>query len=998
MASKTIKGLSIEIGGDTTKLGQALKSAEDASKKASKEIGEINAALKLVPDSAELLIQKQDALTKEISATSEKLDVLRDAEKQVQAQFDKGEITQEQFKAFQREIIVTQNRLEGYQNAAKETADRLQEIAKTSGQAEDKTDELGETAKQTANDVEALGEEAGKGAKHVDDLGDNADTAGDKFSAASVAVGEFIGNLALDVLREAVSLLKDIGQDILDTGMAFESSMSQVEAVSGANAEEMEKLTAKAREMGATTKFSASEAADAMNYMAMAGWETEDMIDGIGGVLSLAAASNEDLATTSDIVTDALTAFGEGARKAGHLADIMAAASSNANTNVSMMGETFKYAASLAGSMGYTMEDTAIATGLMANSGIKATQAGTSLRAIMTRMAAPTKDSKTAMDALGISLDDGKGNMKSLMEIMQELRGSFGTLKISQDEFEDGMNRLDLALESGELSEEEFSAAQDELIQKAYGAEGAMKAQYASMLAGKNGLSGFLAIVNASDADFDKLTNAVYNCKDAAQSMADTMIDNLAGDLQIVNSAWQEFELTVYDSANTPLRDLTQMLSGEVLPALTDLVTGADGAEERLGEALGNLLTTALEKLTDALPTLAKIGWQIVTTLLTSLLDMSPDILTMLFDIADLLVKGLMTALPDIAQKLAEAVTKNAGILAERLPQLIEILCMGLANAAPQVAQAALTLLTGLVQAIPVLIENLVQVLPEIITAIVTALVAAAPALQQAGFELLLAILDAIPQIIEALTPLVPTIVLSLIDLLLEHADELGEGALEMLMTMAQMLLLVGDKLAGILETILLSFLQSIVDFAPKLHDRITRIIDRLLSRFRDLTGDLRQAGHNIMAGLLEGVTGMADMLRAKATEIANNILQAITAPFQIHSPSRKMAWVGRMIDEGLAEGMESHSDDPLSAMEDMASRLLVETAPLPAQIEGQSSTPEPGLSYTTDPALLARLDRILRAIEDGHVIALDGDKFVGETIDRIDTALGELQADAART
>ena len=176
MASKTIKGLSIEIGGDTTKLGQALKSAEDASKKASREISEINAALKLVPDSAELLIQKQDALTKEIGATSEKLDILRNAEKQVQAQFDNGEITQEQFKALQREIIVTQNRLEGYQSAAKETADRLQEIARTSGQAEDKTDELGDTAKQTANDVEALGEEAGKGAGHVDDLGDSSGT------------------------------------------------------------------------------------------------------------------------------------------------------------------------------------------------------------------------------------------------------------------------------------------------------------------------------------------------------------------------------------------------------------------------------------------------------------------------------------------------------------------------------------------------------------------------------------------------------------------------------------------------------------------------------------------------------------------------------------------------------------------------------------------------------------------------------------------------------
>ena len=275
----------------------------------------------------------------------------------------------------------------------------------------------------------------------------------------------------------------------------FDAGMSKVQAISGATSKEMEQLRAKAKEMGAQTKFSATESAEAFNYMAMAGWKTNDMLDGIEGIMNLAAASGEDLATTSDIVTDALTAFGLSAKDSTHFADVLAAASSNANTNVSMMGETFKYVAPVAGALGFSVEDVSTAIGLMANSGIKGSQAGTALRNIFTRMVEPTAESARVMKQLGISVTDSSGQMKDFDTIMGDLRKGFAG-----------------------LSEAEKAAA-------------------ASALAGQYGMSGLLAIVNSSDKDFNKLKDSIYNADGASQQMAETMMDNLPGAITLAKSA-----------------------------------------------------------------------------------------------------------------------------------------------------------------------------------------------------------------------------------------------------------------------------------------------------------------------------------------------------------------------------------------------------------------------------------------------------------------------------
>lgn len=397
-------------------------------------------------------------------------------------------------------------------------------------------------------------------------LGDGLKTVGDKISGAGKTLT--LG-LTAPIVGAGVAAVK--------TTADFDKSMSQVKAVSGATGKDFDALRNKAREMGATTKFSASDAADAMNYMAMAGWKSNDMLGGISGIMDLAAASGEDLATTSDIVTDALTAFGKTADDSGHLADVMAAASSNANTNVSMLGESFKYVAPVAGAMKYSMEDTSIALGLMANAGIKASMGGTSLRTVLTNLAKPTDTMAQAMDDLGISLQNDDGSMKSLREVMVDLRKGFGELKVSPEELEESLGKLDAALANGEITQEEYNEQVDHWINKTFKAEDALKAQTAATLAGKTGMSGLLAIVNASEEDFNKLANAVDNSNGAAHDMAETMMDNLGGQLDIIKSGLEELAISFGDIMMPAIRGFAGFVQG-----LVDKLNSLDDGQKRI--------------------------------------------------------------------------------------------------------------------------------------------------------------------------------------------------------------------------------------------------------------------------------------------------------------------------------------------------------------------------------------------------------------------------------
>lgn len=307
-------------------------------------------------------------------------------------------------------------------------------------------------------------------------------------------VGDKIKGVGTTLTTHVTAPIVGLGGAILKTTADFDAQMSKVSAISGATGEDLEKLRAKAKEMGESTKFSATESGQAFEYMAMAGWKTDQMVSGIAGIMNLAAASGEDLATTSDIVTDALTAFGLKAEDSGHFADVLAAASSNANTNVSMMGETFKYAAPIAGALGYSVEDTAEAIGLMANAGIKSSQAGTSLRTIMTKLNGELVVSGKNLGTMTLNTTNADGSMREFSDILADLRYGFSYMTESE------------------------------------------KAANAEALVGKNAMSGFLALMGAAPEDVDKLSTAIANADGTAESMANTMNDNLTGKLTLLKS------------------------------------------------------------------------------------------------------------------------------------------------------------------------------------------------------------------------------------------------------------------------------------------------------------------------------------------------------------------------------------------------------------------------------------------------------------------------------
>ena len=342
-------------------------------------------------------------------------------------------------------------------------------------------------------------------------------------------------------------------KDTIETYKNFEAAMSQVQAISGATGSELTRLTNKAKEMGATTKFTAQESAEAFNYMAMAGWKTEDMLNGIEGILSLAAASGEDLATTSDIVTDALTAFNMKASDAGRFSDVLAAAASNANTTVSGMGETFKYAGSMAGALGYSIEDVALMTGLMANTGIKATMAGTALNSIFTRLSTNTNGAADAMSDLGIEFFTSEGNARDLSDVMGELRKATAGMSAEQ------------------------------------------KSNLANTIAGTQAQKGLLAILNASEEDYNKLADAINNADGAAANMSATMMDNLQGSITLLQSAVDGVKISFGERLSPYVRSLADWLTDQ-MPAveqgLDELMDWVDTKVDRMQRKFDEISAT----------------------------------------------------------------------------------------------------------------------------------------------------------------------------------------------------------------------------------------------------------------------------------------------------------------------------------------------------------------------------------------------------------------------
>lgn len=746
-------------------------------------------------------------------------------------------------------------------------------------------------------------------------IGDGFRTVGDKIKTGLTDVVR----VAIRTVEAASAAVVGFTGAAVKAGMDFDAEMSKVGAIAGATGEDFDALRSKAQEMGATTKFSATESAEAMEYMAMAGWKTGDMLSGISGIMNLAAAAGESLGTTSDIVTDALTAFGLSAEDSAHFADILAAASSNANTNVAMMGETFKYVAPVAGAMNYSAEDMAVAIGLMANSGIKASQAGTSLRSILTNMAKPTDTVAAAMTQLGVSLDDGQGNMYSFRDVMEQLRTSFADVHVDVEAYNAAVEELDKQLADGTLTEEGYARNLEDLAGTYLVAADAQKASLAASLAGKYGMSGLLAIVSATDEDFNKLVTSIDSSSEAmaqladgsivplnealasgqeivkqyngvAEQMADQMQNNLTGDVTIFKSAMEGLQIAISDRVTPALRDFVQMGTESVSGLVTAVQNGDwDGAIAIFEDFIRSLI----ESITNALPTIIEVGGKLIGAIGQGILDNLDLILDAAIEIITSLAKALVES--DALQKLLDAAVKIIATLGEYFlkPESLKAIIDSAFSIMGELASTLVDTknINGIIDSalniIEALADGLVKAIPEVLPAVYDVVLAIEEKLTdpqtltvivESALDLIMALADGLMKAQPKLLEKAPIIIGNLVEAILKNIPKLIETAVKLIISLAGALTDPQNlmKIIAAGGQMLSALVRGIIDWISKMPETAMSLVTEFIQGIRDRIESIRDIGRNIIDTLKDGLMEKLQAAKDWGRDLIENFLGGI--------------------------------------------------------------------------------------------------------------------------
>lgn len=738
-----------------------------------------------------------------------------------------------------------------------------------------------------------------------------------KNSASSMrdkvtALGSAMTKAGSTMTKSVTLPLVGLGTAAVATTTKFESAMSKVSAISGATGDDLAALTDKAKEMGAKTKFSASESAEAFQYMAMAGWKTEDMLDGIDGIMNLAAADGLDLATTSDIVTDALTAFGLSASDSAHFADVLAKASSSANTNVSMLGESFKYVAPVAGSLGYSAEDTAIALGLMANAGIKGSQSGTSLRGALTRLIKPTDDAAALMEEYGLSLTNSDGSMKSLGEVMSMLRSNLG-----------------------DLTEAE-------------------QAQVAATLFGQEAMSGMLSIINASDKDFQNLTDQIYGADGAAKQMADTMLDNLSGQLIILKSSLEGAAIAFGELLLPLIKKITSAIQG-----LVDWVNNLSDRQKAIIVTIAGVLAVVgpifiiggkIVKLVGSVMGVIKVLKPAIAALNAVMLA-NPIILIIT------LIAGLIAALVTLYKKnetFRNFVDETWASIKNVVSMVVNALVTFFTETIPNALQSAIdwvknfahNIATFFTETIPEKISQLFDWFTRIPENIGYALGYALGTIARWIVDAWNSISEGVPKIIESIGKFFSELpgkiwqaLLKVIDTLVKWITQAIEWAKteipKFILTVVNFYL----SLPGKIWNALLSALDKVKQWGTQLlswaKTKIPEVVSSIIGFFKQLPTKIVEIGTNLVKGLWNGIKGAASWLKDKILGFGDSILSGFKKAFGIASPSKKTKEMGKYLAEGLSLGIEDNEDMVIDSADSLAGGLLETLRSLMGKLSG---------------------------------------------------------------
>lgn len=873
---------------------------------------EVERALKLDPTNTQLLAQKQQLLANQVEAAKEKLESLKSVQSQVEQQFKNGEIGEEAYRAFQREVAIAEvnvnnleEKLEDVNNTMNDTADSADDLADSVDNAGDEAEELGNNVEESESKLKKFGE-----------------------------IAKEVGRMAAEAFREMLGYALDFAKSSINVGAEFDSSMSQIAATLGLTTEDIknnvdgagdtfESLREKAKEMGAATNFSASQAADGLNVLAMSGYKADEAIGMIEDVLHLSAAGTMDMATAAGYISGAMKGFNDESKDSAYYADLMAKGATLANTSVAELGDAMSSGAAGAAAYKQSADSMTVALLRLAEQGDVGAAAGTALSAAMKNLYTPTDTAKKALDELGVSAyKDGKAL-----------------------DFNDVVNNLSEAL-SG-MSEEEANA-------------------YKNAIFGIQGLDAFNKMTVTSVKKQEEWAEALANSSGEAANQYATMTDNLQGDIDIWNSALEGFQIEISDQLMPTVRDFVQFGS-DSLSKLTEAFK--DGGIEAAAEVLGEILSDGIMKVIEVVPKVLDVGLRIVNALISGILQKFPKLIDTASQIIITVVERLTEMLPSLLPQLAEGLTQILLALVNNLPlllqaglQLVQGLIEGILEAIPvmigalpqlifsivnfvlenipAMVQAGMDLLTALVDALPSIIQQIVVVLPQIITGIVNTLLNHLPLIVQTGIDLLVALINDLPTIITTIVDAIPEIIGSILDAVIGAVPQLIDAGIELFIALVDNLPAIINGIIAAIPKIINSVVNAVINSIPKLIEagiklfvaivqnlpkiittivsKIPQIISSILSAFGSLTGSMADIGKNMLEGLWSGISGAAGWLGDQVSGWADGFVGGVKNIFGIHSPSTLFRdLIGKNLAFGISEGFVDNMKNVNKDMQD---------------------------------------------------------------------------------
>lgn len=797
------------------------------------------------------------------------------------------------------------------------------------------------------------------------------------------------------ILTGAATALAGIGAASVKVGMEFEASMSQVAATMGITADTIAEdgtkpfdiLSEAAKAAGESTQYSASEAAEALNYLALAGYDAATASEVLPSVLNLAAAGGMDLAYASDLATDAMSALGIAASNENltNFGDKLAVTAQKSNTSVSQLGEAILTVGATAKDLAGGTTELNTALGILADSGIKGSEGGTHLRNVLLALQTPTEAAASALEKYTNGVYDAEGNMRPLNDILGELNGSLS--EMTQEERTGVINKifnktdlasaqvllagcasnvgdLGVAFDSAGIDVKSFGVSIDELVEsfdtsitqeefaKKAMSEYGVTAEQAGVM-----YSGFMSVLSDSGSRFDELSGYIDGSAGAMQNMADTMNDNLQGDLKILNSALEGLGISLYESVDNPMREVVQTATS-MIGTLSDAFK--EGGFDGMVGAIGDVMSQIVQRIAEAAPTLINAavnmvssfceglksapglgdaGANLVMSIVTGIASCVGDIWTTSIVLIGKLAEGIATGAPQAVSAMATSLTDIVECIVDWLPDVLQagvdiVLAIidGIAQTLPtlivQAANILIEICDALVQNLPAIVEAAIN----IVQALIDGLVSGIPLLIEGAIQLFMGIIEAIPTIIQAIVENLPQIITALVEGLVGALPQLLEASITLLMALIEAIPEIVVAIAENLPQIITAIATGLADAMPAIFTAAKDLLWNIITAIPEVVAGLASAIPDIIAGIVNGLVGGVQAVFDAAVELGGGILDGIKSFFGIHSPSTVMEEQGDYLVQGMINGLAELPDRAMEAISGVLDNIITWGAEIAAQ------------------------------------------------------------------